>query len=276
MFVWIKRGFLPLAILGLLFTDAAQAQAPVEPLDMGMADEMIPTAPSGVVPGQFIIVLNDDVTNVRGAAAEMARAHGLGIQFIYTSALKGFAATVPEGRLNALERDPRIAYVEAVQWGGIDLTSHEFNPIAGVLRVYADMVADVDGTTVMDGHDDVRVDVSQYLGDTRGTEGAVTRKQHSVNCHSGIFTAQDLDRCGLLPVGAGTLLCLRLASRFLSHAQLPPLTRSPFNQPLHPEDVCRSPPRKAPVPPSRFETYPDARIARRQRMPLPAWDALRS
>lgn len=165
MFVWIKRVFLGIAVLGLLA--AAPAQAQDRPLvDMGMADEMMPFAPRGAVPGQYIIVLNDDVTNVRGAAAEMGRSHGLGIQFIYTSALKGFAATVPEGRLNALERDPRIAYVEQDQWGGIDSDSADFNPIAGVLRIYADSVVDAGGTTVMDGHDDVRVEVDVAVIDT--------------------------------------------------------------------------------------------------------------
>ncbi len=167
MSVWFKRIFLSVAVLGLLAAAPAQAQngPPADPFDLGMADEMMPFAPGGAVPGQYIIVLNDDVTNVRGAAAEMARAHGLGIQFIYTSALKGFAVTVPEGRLNALERDPRIAYVEQDQWGGIDSHS-DFDPIAGVLRIYADSVVDVDGTTVIDGHDDVRVDIDVAVIDT--------------------------------------------------------------------------------------------------------------
>ncbi|MCH7793896.1 MAG: S8 family serine peptidase [Proteobacteria bacterium] len=159
MFVWIKRGFLSLAILGLLFTGVAQAQnGPL--VDLGMADEMMPLEPSGVVPGQFIIVFNNDVANVRGAAAEMARAHGLGLQFIYTNAIKGFAATVPEGRLNALERDPRIAYVEADQWGGIE--THGVNPVVGIQRIFADDNANID----IDGVDDVRIDVDVAVIDT--------------------------------------------------------------------------------------------------------------
>ncbi len=167
MSVWIKRVFLAGAMLALLAGGSPEAQAKDVPIvDMGMADEMMPSNPGGAVPGQYIIVLNDDVTNVRGAAAEMARTHGLGVQFIYTSALKGFAATVPEGRLNALERDPRIDYIEQDQWGGIDSDSVDFNPISNVQRINADLVADVDGTTVMDGHDDVRVDVDVAVIDT--------------------------------------------------------------------------------------------------------------
>ena len=152
MFEWIKRGFLSFAVLGLLFTGAAQAQngPPADLVDMGMADEMAPFAPRGAVPGQYIIVFNDDVTNVRGAASEMGRAHGLGLQFIYTSAIKGFAARVPEGRLNALERDPRIAYIEQDQWGGIDGSL-----VAGVQRIYTDLVTDTGGNLIINGVDDL-------------------------------------------------------------------------------------------------------------------------
>ncbi len=162
MSVWFKRIFLSVAVLGLLAAAPAQAQngPPADPVDLGMADEMMPLAPDGAVPGQYIIVLYDDVTNVRGTASEMGRAHGLGIQFIYTSALKGFAATVPEGRLNALERDPRIAYVEQDQWGGIE--THGVNPVVGIQRILADMNTNID----IDGHDDVRIDVDVAVIDT--------------------------------------------------------------------------------------------------------------
>lgn len=164
MSVWFKRVFLGIAVLGLLA--AAPAGAQDEPLDMGMADAMMPLELGQPVPGQYIVVLNDDVSNVRGAAAEMARAHGLGLQFIYTNALKGFAASVPEGRLAALERDPRIAYIEQDQVGGI-----EGRLIAGIDRVNADEVTSphpVTGTatTIIDGVDDLWVDVDVAVIDT--------------------------------------------------------------------------------------------------------------
>jgi subtilisin family serine protease len=160
----MKRGFLSLAIFGLLAAAPAQAQKG-PPVDMGMADEMRPVAPSGAVPGQYIIVLNEDVTNVRGVAAEMARDHGLGIQFIYTNALRGFAAQVPEGRLQALERDPRVDYIEQDQWGGIEVhgdSTNGTNPVVGIMRVNADMNANID----IDGADDLRVDVDVAVIDT--------------------------------------------------------------------------------------------------------------
>lgn len=64
------------------------------------------------IPDQYIIVLNDDARNVPDVAADMARGHGLTRGFMYQHSIKGFSATVPAGRLNALRRDPRVKYIE--------------------------------------------------------------------------------------------------------------------------------------------------------------------
>ncbi len=45
-------------------------------------------------------------------ASEIARGFGTAPRHSYGTALFGFATTVPEGRLNALERDPRVLYIE--------------------------------------------------------------------------------------------------------------------------------------------------------------------
>ena len=68
--------------------------------------------PGERIPGQYIVVFVDGV-NPTALADEMAGEHGLGLLHIYSHALNGFAARVPEGRLQALEHDPRVAYVEA-------------------------------------------------------------------------------------------------------------------------------------------------------------------
>lgn len=49
----------------------------------------------------------------KARAAEIAQGLGLSPRFTYGTALFGFAASVPSGRLAALERDPRVRYVEA-------------------------------------------------------------------------------------------------------------------------------------------------------------------
>jgi subtilisin len=48
----------------------------------------------------------------RSQAAGIARNMGFAARHAYGTALFGFAARIPEGRLNALQRDPRVAYVD--------------------------------------------------------------------------------------------------------------------------------------------------------------------
>lgn len=65
----------------------------------------------GVVPGQYIVVFKDTVASPAQVANEMTRSHGLGLLHVYTSALNGFAATVPEAALARIKADPRVAYI---------------------------------------------------------------------------------------------------------------------------------------------------------------------
>lgn len=63
------------------------------------------------IPGQYIVVLKDSTPNPNEVANEMAKIHGLGLQQVYEHALKGFAATVPDARLEAVKRDARVDFV---------------------------------------------------------------------------------------------------------------------------------------------------------------------
>ncbi len=157
MFVWIKRGFLPLAILGLLFTGAAQAQNgqgrghggsdAAGSVGAGRTGPPVNLKPSGPVPGQFIVVFQDDVTNPRGLANALARQNGLALRGVYTTALKGFAARMPEAVAERLALDPDVAYVEQ------DLYAHADGIVTGVDRIDAEQ-----DTTFLS--DPVNVDVA--------------------------------------------------------------------------------------------------------------------
>ena len=57
------------------------------------------------------IVVFKDVVDPAAEAQGMAKAYGLQLGFVYQHALKGMSALVPAGRLNALQHDPRVAYV---------------------------------------------------------------------------------------------------------------------------------------------------------------------
>ena len=63
--------------------------------------------------GRYIVVFNNAVTDPAAAANDLTRAHGLGVLHHYEHALRGFAATIPDGRLAAVQADPRVLYVSA-------------------------------------------------------------------------------------------------------------------------------------------------------------------
>ena len=65
--------------------------------------------------GQYIVVFKDSVDDPDAAAKNTAKKHDLTLKQVYKVALKGFSAEVPNGRLHALEKDPKVAYVEADQ-----------------------------------------------------------------------------------------------------------------------------------------------------------------
>ena len=73
---------------------------------------------TGVIPGQYIVVFHDTVADPAGLAqfqgglAQPQDAPGGTLLHTYTSALKGFAARLPDAVVEALRRDPRVAYVE--------------------------------------------------------------------------------------------------------------------------------------------------------------------
>lgn len=64
-----------------------------------------------VIPGSYIVVFKDSVTNPTEVADEMARLHGLSIEYTYTTALKGFSATIPQARLDKISQDSRVQFI---------------------------------------------------------------------------------------------------------------------------------------------------------------------
>ena len=73
-----------------------------------------------VVPDSYIIVINEDTDTPGKAASDMAQKYGVSPQNIYSHALKGFSALVPEGRLNALKNDPRVKFISEDRLVSID------------------------------------------------------------------------------------------------------------------------------------------------------------
>lgn len=116
------RRTLPLALAAVFAVSACQdTSSPAGP------EADLPTAEAPAAAAQavdVIVTLNRDFAPGghqanQQAAAAVARSLGLNPAHTYGTALYGFSATVPSGRLNALERDPRVAAVELDQVASI-------------------------------------------------------------------------------------------------------------------------------------------------------------
>jgi subtilisin family serine protease len=83
-----------------------------------LAQEETPTPgqgqgpPEGVIPGQYIVVLEEGVRDPTAVARAHAQRHGAEVLYTYQYAIKGYAARIPEQRLDEVRADERVAYVE--------------------------------------------------------------------------------------------------------------------------------------------------------------------
>ena len=66
----------------------------------------------GPGPERYIVVLNNGVSDPGQVANAMARRHGLGVGFVYSHALKGFSAVIPNEHVGTMRADERVAYIE--------------------------------------------------------------------------------------------------------------------------------------------------------------------
>src|SRR3990170_3914932 len=71
-----------------------------------------PQLPTGKIAGQYIVVLNEDVSDPRQKAREHAQRHGAEVLYTYEHALKGYAARLSAERVEDIESDPDVDYVE--------------------------------------------------------------------------------------------------------------------------------------------------------------------
>jgi len=71
------------------------------------------------VVGQYIVVFNDDVTDPPGLARQLVAGQGGTLGRTWSTAIKGFSATLPEAAAIALANNPNVAYVEPDRLGGI-------------------------------------------------------------------------------------------------------------------------------------------------------------
>jgi aqualysin 1 len=104
----------------LLFSACADRDSPVEPAAPGsttVSPDLSTSAASASrpIPDHYIVVFKQDVPDAPGLARRLVAGHGGALRFTYTTALKGFAARLPGQALEALRRNPNVAYVEPDQ-----------------------------------------------------------------------------------------------------------------------------------------------------------------
>src|SRR5256884_5087534 len=73
------------------------------------------TAAVESVPGQYIVVLQDNVADPATVARDLVSSAGGSLLHVYTSAIQGFAARLSAPPPGALEGNPLGAYLEADQ-----------------------------------------------------------------------------------------------------------------------------------------------------------------
>src|SRR6266446_3183766 len=93
---------------------------------------------SPAIPGEYIVVLK---STARGE--EVAQQHGLVARHQFKHALNGFAGHIPEGRLNVLQNDPRVEFIEE----DIEVNAFAQTIPTGIRRIGADVspAAKIDG-----------------------------------------------------------------------------------------------------------------------------------
>ncbi len=106
-----------LALAGFCLAGCREASAPVSPSDGSAPGAGVPAAA-----GRYVVVFREEVADPAALARALVAAQRGQLVHVYTSALKGFAARLPDGAAAALVRAAGVAFVEADQVMRTDVT----------------------------------------------------------------------------------------------------------------------------------------------------------
>jgi aqualysin 1 len=94
---------------------------------------LLAAAPGNGIRDRYIVVLRNGTQNVPGLAKRLVATHGGLLHHTYQHALRGFAATLPAAAVDAVRRNPNVAYVE--QDGIATATATQYNAPWGLDRI---------------------------------------------------------------------------------------------------------------------------------------------
>ena len=160
---------------------------------------------------RYIVVLKPG-TDARAVANEHARAHAAAVAFVYSHALDGYAATIPNARLAAIQADERVDYVER---DGVMTAVAQTVPY-GITKIGAN----VSSTRAGDGSGSV-ANVNAYIIDT-GID--VTHTDLNVVGHVNFASGPNRDCHGHGTHVSGTVAARDNASDVVGVAPGAPLT----------------------------------------------------
>ncbi|HEU0299607.1 MAG TPA: S8 family peptidase [Longimicrobium sp.] len=104
-----------LSVASVLAACADQVTAPAAPPETAPSRVLAAAPGAQVVPGRYVVVFRDEVADAPGLASRLAAAHGGTVHYTYRHAIKGFAATLSPRAVEALGRNPNVAYVQPDQ-----------------------------------------------------------------------------------------------------------------------------------------------------------------
>jgi subtilisin family serine protease len=124
----------------------------------------------------YIVVLEDNVDSPSQVAQGIEQRQNLEVGFVYSNALEGFSATIPDSRVAAVRANPLVDYVER---DGIMHAAEQVLPW-GIQRIGADLSP----TAAINGEEDPAISVNAYIIDTGVDEThADLNVVNHVNCN---------------------------------------------------------------------------------------------
>jgi subtilisin family serine protease len=122
------------ALLGLTLSACQDTTAPAADTEASLEAPRF-NRPASSQQLSLIVVFRDDVADVPGLARSLATANGGTIGFTYQAALRGFSGRFPAAALDALRRNPQVAFVEEDQIMKASSTTTQTSATWGLDRV---------------------------------------------------------------------------------------------------------------------------------------------